>query len=57
MRHEHVTDMGPDRDTAGKKKWGAEVYMGMLNGSKLVLPYSRLEGLAGLTSFVSVAMW
>jgi hypothetical protein len=57
MRHEHVTDMGPDRDEAGKKKWGAEMYIGMLNGSKLVLPYSRLEGLAGLTSFVSVAMW
>jgi len=35
MRHEHVTDMGPDRDAAGKKKWGAEVYMGMLNGSKV----------------------
>jgi len=28
--------LGPDRDAAGKKKWGTEVYTGMLNGSKKV---------------------
>lgn len=52
-RHRH----GPDRDAAGKKKWGTEVYKGMLNGSKSVLPYLRLEGLAGSMSIMSVAAW
>ena len=52
-RHRH----GPDRDAAGNKKWGAEFHMGMLNGSKSVLPYSRLEDLAGSMSIMSVAIW
>jgi hypothetical protein len=53
IRHRH----GQDRDAPGKQKWRAEVYMGMLNDSKSMLPYSRLEGFASSTLIMSVAMW
>ena len=43
MRQEHVTDMDQVAMQLGRRS-GVPKYMGMLIDSKLVLPYSRLDG-------------
>jgi len=57
MRDEYVTDMDQTAMQLGRRRWGAEVRMGMSTGSKSVLPYLRLEGVAGSTSIMSAATW